>query len=377
MMTDINGFLPVITFVLGVGIGVAAMFLVRGMMSDHFKALSSDALSASTEQFLKLAEQNFKTLQANERGDLERRKSTIEEMLKPVQRNLEVLTGAVTQLKSTDEAVRTDLLNLQRETAKLAGAINNPAERGRFGEYILKTILDNSGLIEGQHYMSQASFTDAHGTSRPDFLIRIHDHLRVAVDAKAPIIDLIDDLDDDTRHDAAAAKLVTQVREHVKALARRDYTRLVDSAEFTVLFLPGDHLYAIVAKHDRDLLDFAAKNKVLVASPMLLIGLLKVITMMARQVDMAQNAKRIADTGAELHNRLKTFIDHFEKLGRALKSSVDAYNKTTGSMERMVMPKAREFEALRSVSAADALPDTAALETYPRGTEAEFDEKAA
>jgi len=373
--------LPIFTFVVGLMLGVGMTFVVRRIMSDHFKALSSDALTASTEQFLKLAQQNFKTLQAEERGDLDRRKASIDEMLKPVQRNLEVLTGAVSQLKSTDEAVRTDLLNLQRETAKLAGAINNPAERGRFGEYILKTILDNSGLIEGQHYSAQTSFTDAQGTSRPDFLIRIHDELRVAVDAKAPIIDLLDDLDDDAKHDAAAAKLTSQVREHVKALAKRDYTRQTNSADFTVLFLPGDHIYAIVARQDRDLLDFAARQKVLIASPMLLLGLLKVIVMMARQVDMARNAKTIADTGAELHSRLKTFMDHFEKLGRALKSSVETYNKSIGSMERMVLPKAREFEALRSIPSAEGLMEPQILEVLPKGAEGtgdtNLDEKAA
>ncbi|MBU6234214.1 MAG: DNA recombination protein RmuC [Alphaproteobacteria bacterium] len=370
--------LPVITFAAGLFIGLGAAFLLRKIMSDHFRALSADALNATSEQFLKLAQQNFKALHAEDRGDMERRKMAIDEMLKPVQRNLEVLTGAVTQLKSTDEAVRTDLLNLQKETAKLAGAIHNPSERGRFGEYILKTLLDNSGLIEGQHYVSQASFSDAAGTSRPDFLIRIHDELCIAIDAKAPFIDLMDELDDDARHAEAAQKLATQVREHVKALARRDYTRLAGSADFTVLFLPGDHLYASVAKTDRDILDFAAKQRVLIASPMLLIGLLKVVVMMARQVDMARNAKRIAEVGNELHTRLKTFMDHFDKVGRALKSSVDAYNKSVGSMERMVMPKAREFEALKSLKDGEGLEAPAMLEATPRNAGiAELDEKAA
>jgi DNA recombination protein RmuC len=370
--------LPFITFAAGLFIGIGVTFLIRKIMSDHFKALSSDALSASTEQFLKLAQQNFKTLQAEERGDLDRRKASIDEMLKPVQRNLEILTGAVTQLKSTDDAVRADLQNLQKETAKLAGAIHNPAERGRFGEYILKTLLDKSGLIEGQHYTAQTIFSDSAGTSRPDILIRIHDDLKVAIDAKAPIIDLMDDLDDEARYEATAQKLTAQVREHVKALARRDYGRMTDNADFTVLFLPGDHIYAVVAKHDRGLLDFAAEQKVIIASPLLLIGLLKVIVMMARQVDMAKNAKRIADTGTELHTRLKTFMEHFDKIGRALKSTVDGYNKAIGSMERMVMPKAREFEALRSLKDDEGLSAPPLLEAMPRINDVtELDEKAA
>lgn len=370
--------LPLLTFIAGLGLGVGGMLLARRVMADHFRALSADALNASSEQFLKLAQQNLKTMQAEERGDLERRKAAIDEILKPVQRNLEVLTGAVTQLKATDDAVRTDLASLQKETAKLAGAIHNPAERGRFGEYVLKTILDNSGLIEGQHYQTQASFTDGAGTSRPDFLIRVHDELKIAVDAKAPIIDLIDDLDDDEKREAAAAKLTAQVREHVKALSRRDYTRMAESPDFTVLFLPGDHLYAVVARHDRALLDFAAANKVLIASPMLLIGLLKVVVMMARQVDMAKNARAIAETGADLHARLKTFMDHFEKLGRALKSSFETYNRAVGSMERMVLPKAREFEALRSLKENEGLAVPAALESAPRSpNDTELDDKAA
>jgi DNA recombination protein RmuC len=111
---------------------------------------------------------------------------------------------------------------------------------------------------------------------------------------------------------------------------------------------------------------------------MLLIGLLKVVVMMARQVDMAKNAKHIAEVGAELHNRLKTFMDHFDKLGRALKSSFETYNKAVGSMERMVLPKAREFEGLRSLKDSEGLSVPASIEVAPRGTDnTELDDRAA
>jgi len=350
-------FLPILTFLAGLGVGLGVLMFTRSFL----RGVSYEAVE---------------DMRQRERADSEHRKNIIEEMLKPVQQNLQVLTGAVEQLKSTDTAVRTDLQNLQRETAKLAGAIHNPAERGRFGEYILKTILDNSGLIEGQHYQSQAAFTDSVGSSRPDFLIRIHDELRVAIDAKAPIMDLLDNLDDDVLHTQASAKLAAQVREHVKALSRREYTRISGSPDFTVLFLPGDHLYALVAKQDKSLLDYAAENKVLIASPMLLIGLLKVIVMMARQVDTARQAKDIAVAGAELHTRLRKFMDHFDKLGRALKSSFQTYNDAVGSMERMVLPKAREFESLRSLKEAEGLPSPSAVEVMPRTIESAEDKAA-
>jgi DNA recombination protein RmuC len=349
-------FLPILTFIAGLAVGLGVLIFTRSFL----RGVSYEAVE---------------DMRQRERADSEARKNVIEEMLKPVAANLQVLTGAVEQLKSTDTAVRTDLLNLQKETAKLAGAIHNPAERGRFGEYILKSLLDKSGLIEGQHYQSQAAFSDSAGSSRPDFLIRVHDELRVAVDAKAPIMELMDDLDDEELYEQTSQRLAGQVREHVKALAKRDYTRMAGSPDFTVLFLPGDHLYAIVAKQDRALLDYAADNKVLIASPMLLIGLLKVIVMMARQVDTAQRAKEIATVGADLHARLRTFMEHFDKLGRALKSSFETYNKAVGSMERMVLPKAREFESLRSLKDSEGLPAPTAIEIAPRG--ADNEEKAA
>ena len=361
-------FLPILTFLGGLAVGLGLMFFARSFLTG----VSSQALNTTTEQF----RQYFEALREGERAEGVHRKNVIEEMLKPVAQNLQTLTGAVEQLKSTDTAVRMDLQNLQRETAKLAGAIHNPAERGRFGEYILKTLLDKSGLIEGRHYESQAAFSDSAGSSRPDFVIRIHDELRVAVDAKAPVIDLLNDLDDDALHEQAAHKLAVQVREHVKALSKREYTRMNGSPDFTVLFLPGDHLYALVAKQDRALLDFAADSKVLIASPMLMIGLLKIIVMMARQVDTARQAKEIAVAGAELHSRLKTFMEHFDKLGRALKSSFETYNKAVGSMERMVLPKAREFEQLRSLKESEGLQTPAALEIAPRGADNTEDKAA-
>lgn len=359
----------IVAFAAGLGLGLAvSLWLARARHSvaDRFQVLAQEALRATQDQFLTLSAERFRAQHGETQADLEARRQSIEAMVKPVATQLDRLNIAVQQLSGTDQAIRQDLMSLQKETARLAGALHNPAERGRFGEYILKRLLDRSGLIEGQHYQTQVSFKDGEQTLRPDVVIDVHDQMRVVIDSKAPIYDLIDDLDNAEKSAEIAQKLAAQVRDHVRALARKDYTRMEHAPDFTVLFLPGDHIYALVTDHDRTLLEYAAEQKVLIASPLLMIGLLRIIVMMARQVDMARNARDIADAGAELHIRLRKFMEHFEKIGRTLHGTVQSFNAAIGSMERMVLPKARQFEALRGLKPQDGLSLPDQIELAPR-----------
>jgi DNA recombination protein RmuC len=333
----------------------------RAHLADQFKILSSEALNATNETFLNIAQERFKNWEQASAGDLEKRQTAINEIVKPVKQQLENLGGAVNELRGTSNLVREDLQMLSQNTLKLAGAMNNPAMRGRWGEMLLDRLLEKTGMVRGIHYDTQTSLTDTDTGSklRPDIIINLQDGFRIAIDAKAPIQDILDDMDDPKMQDKLRIRLADQVRGHIRALGSKSYQDALakdgGSVDFTVLFLPGEHLFSLAIAGDPKLIDFAADNNIVLTSPSLLLSLLRVVHLSWRQGELAENAQKIADTGRDLYKSLSSFTGHLDKIGTNLTRSVDAYNGALGSLERNVFPKARRFEELQAAQASDTL----------------------
>lgn len=295
-----------------------------GAALDHrFKATAAEALQKSNEAFLQLAQERFKAAQADGAHDLEKRQTTIAEMIKPVHKNLEDMARALEQVKATDTNLREEMRTLNRETARLVGALRDPAAQGRWGEYILEGLLDKSGLIKGVHYHTQVSMQTADGRQRPDAVIDMQDGFKIIIDSKAPVNQFVDQLATDLTEDEYAVLmqgLSKQVKAHVQTLGKKGYWENVDSPDFTVLFLPSEHIYSLALRADPSLVEYAAGANIIIASPTLLMSLLRVVGMSWRQVELAKNAQEISERGSDLYKRLLTFTAHLEKVGRICKA---------------------------------------------------------
>ena len=340
------------------------------VLDQRFKATAQDALSVSQQQFLVLAQERLRSAQAESAHDLDKRQKAIETMVAPVQERLKSLEGAIEQVKGTDNALRVDLHNLSRETARLVGALRDPSAQGVWGEFILEGVLDKSGLMKGVHYDTQVSVAAEGGRLRPDAVIRMQDGFSIIVDAKAPVNEFVQRLAEnlsEAEQGAVMQALARQVRDHVKKLGAKNYWENIDSVDFTVLFLPSEHTYSMALRADPGLVDLAAQNNVIIASPTLLMSLLRVVHMSWRQVELANNAKEISALGYDLYKRFLKFTEHFEKVGRGLQSAMGGYDAALGSLERQVIPAARKFKELQGAAdgAAD-LPELKTVEQMPR-----------
>lgn len=340
----------------------------RAELLNQFKVLSAEALQTTNESFLNVAQERFKSWEQANKGELEKRQVAISELVKPVQDNLKHLSGAVTELKSTSALVREDLQMLSKNTLKLAGAMNNPDMRGRWGEMLLDRLLEKAGMVKGVHYDTQSTYeTEGGSRLRPDIVITLQDGFTMAIDAKAPIQDILDDLDNPEAQDAIRSRLATQVRSHIKALSAKSYQEALGSnVDFTVLFLPGEHLFSLAIAGDPELIDYAADHNIVLTSPSLMLSLLRVVHLSWRQGELAENAQKIADTGRDLYKSLSVFGGHLDKIGTNLNRSVGAYNDAVGSLERNVLSKARKFEELQAVNHSDSLPETVSLEVVAK-----------
>lgn len=338
----------------------------RATLGDHFKALAQTALQSNTEQFLTLAGEKLRSAQKDGEHDLQKRSIAIEQMVKPVEAHLQRMNGMVEQLQGTNRAVREDLQNLHKETSKLTTALRNPAAQGKWGEFVLETILERANLIRGTHYETQ---TAVEGGGRPDVIINLHDGFKIAIDSKAPINEFIARLDEDlSASDMQSIKtaMARAVRGHVKALGARSYQENIAGADFVILFLPSEAVFSATLASDPNIVDYASENNVVIASPMLIISLLRVVGLSWRQAKMAENAGKVAELGVELHKRLSTFMNHFSGIGKNINNALEAYNKAVGSFERQVTPHAKKFQKYHVIAQNAELPDLTQYENAPR-----------
>ncbi|MAE50191.1 MAG: DNA recombination protein RmuC, partial [Micavibrio sp.] len=124
-------------------------------------------------------------------------------------------------------------------------------------------------------------------------------------------------------------------------------------------------IYSTALRADPGLVDYAASQNIIIASPTLLMSLLRVVGMSWRQVELAKNAQEISELGGELYKRLLTFTDHIAKVGKNLQNAMNGYDAAVGSLEKSVLPSARKMHELQGKAAAE-LGEFDPIERAPR-----------
>ena len=345
----------------------AVIDLERATLEDRFAVLAQQTLNSNSENFLNIAQEKLKAAQKDSAHDLEKRTQAIQEMVKPVEKHLLHLNGVVEQLSGTDKAIREDIQNLSQATARLTGALKNPAAQGKWGEFVLERLLDNANLIKGVHYQTQVTLETGDGRLRPDVVISLQDGFNIIVDAKAPITDFINRMDDEmseSEFNEHRQGLARAVRSHVKVLGSKSYWEQLDSPDFVVLFLPSENIFSTALSADPHMVDFASEHNVVIASPTLMMSLLRVVGLSWRQVEMAKNAQEVSKLGSELFDRIGNFAGHLSKVGGGINSALSSYNKAIGTFDTRILSSARKLKEMHVTDKSIETP--ALLEGAPR-----------
>ena len=336
---------------------VAAFEHANQQMAERFAALSKQALQDNNELFLKLADQNLQKQHNIANNDLAARQKSIETLIKPIHEALQKTEQqlhslekqrqeAYGSLKQHLHSVADTQVRLQRETQNLVSALRRPEVRGQWGEMTLQRLVELAGMSEHCDFYQQHSVTTEDGVLRPDMLVRMPDQRELVIDAKTPLDAYLTAVQTDEPEQRAAElrRHARKLRERVKELASKSYwLQFKQSPDYVVLFIPGEQFLSAALEQDPELLEYALSNKVILTTPTSLIALLRAVAFGWRQQDVAQNADKIQRLGEELYGRLLTFIEHLSKIGAALNSSVEHYNRAVGSLEHSVLPGARKF----------------------------------
>lgn len=330
-------------------------------IKETFGALAAQALGQNNKQFLALAQKTFEEKIEKTDGALKARDKAFEEgFLKPLGERLKVFDEYVREIEVKREKAYVELqanltqltqdqVLLRKETGTLSTALRGSQVRGKWGELTLQNIAELAGLQEHCDFSSQVSVAGEDGRQRPDMIVRLPGERALIVDAKAPMNAYLDAVaaptpEERARYLAAHAKAL---KTHIGALKQKAYWEQFDKApDFVILFVPIESALGAALEADGDILAQAAADRVLIATPVTLIAMLRAAEHSWRQEKMTDNAKAISDLGRDLYDRLVKFGDHFDNVGKGIEKAVKSYNDGVGSYERMVMPGARKFKDL-------------------------------
>jgi DNA recombination protein RmuC len=343
----------------------------KATLSDVFKALASDALKQNSTSFLELAGQKFGTDQQTAKGELEKRQQAIEELVKPLREQLgryeSMLLAIEGGRKEAYGKLSEQLQALSDRTGKLTLALRTPKARGRWGEHTLRQAVEMAGMVEYCDFEMEVSTQGEEGRLRPDMIVRLPGRCQFVVDAKTSLDAYMDavetsDMDERQRHLARHAE---QVARHMELLSQKAYWAQFDrSPDFVVMFLPGENFLAAAVEQRPTLIEEGFHRKVILTSPTMLVSLLRTAALAWKQERMAENAETISRMARELYERLATMGEHLQRLGSALQKSVEAYNRTVGSLETRVLPAARKFPEL-GVTSKKTLEELVKIEASP------------
>jgi DNA recombination protein RmuC len=339
---------------------IATLEEMEGRLRDAFGALSAQALQANTEAFAHLANARLAELQESAKADLTARQESIDQLVRPVQEGLAVVDARLQAFDrdraATAAAVQEHLRlvaeaqqHLAGETQALVTALRAPQARGQWGELQLRRVVELAGMVEHCDFVEQHTIQTDDGRLRPDLVVRLPGRKAVVVDSKAPLVAYLDAIQatDERERGLHLDRHAKQVRDHVEALAKRDYAdHVAEAPDFVVLFLPGEAFFSAACQRDACLLELSLNRGVIIASPITLITVLKSVAYGWQQDRIAENAEQIRDLGQELYEHMRTLAGHLADIRQGLEAAVMAFNKATGSIDKRVLPTARKFRDL-------------------------------
>jgi len=357
---------------------------VEKRMRDAIGELSAGALARNNKQFIELAEQRFTTLLAEFKGEDEKTRQSVESMIKPIRELMDRQNVKLAELdkrwtgekSGIEEKLRliADAHNqLSGETGRLVKALKRPEQRGRWGEVQLQNVVELAGMAEHCDFSTQPTTDDPDTRDRPDMVVNLPGGGVIVVDSKVALDAYLDaaESDDESARLSAIARHVQQVESHIRKLAKKSYWEQFDrTPKLVVMFVPVESALMAALQQKPHLHAEAMENHVLIATPTLLVALLRAVAYGWQQEAVARNAREIAVAGRALYGRLNKFVNDIDALGQKLSQATRSYNAAVGSFQGRVLPSARRLKDLGASTIDDIeSPPQVELEVRPIITE--------
>ena len=260
------------------------------------------------------------------------------------------LAREIKQLQQMNTQISEDAVNL---TNALKG--DNKAQ-GNWGEMILETLLENSGLVKGREYEVQVSLQSTEGGKfQPDVVVHLPESRDIIIDSKVSLKawDAYCSTDDVDEKAGFLKQHVQSVRSHVKGLSGKDYQNLagISTLDYVFLFMPIDAAYSVAIQNDPGLSQYAFEKNIVFVSPTMLLTTLKLAQNLWRLDQQNRNAVEIAEKAGALYDKFVNFVGDLEDVGARIDSSKKSYENAHKKLRSGTGNLIRRVEDLKTLGA--------------------------
>jgi DNA recombination protein RmuC len=333
----------------------------REQLKRDFQALATEILEDKSKRF---GEQN-----ASQIGQLlNPLKDQIDGFRKTVSDAYEKENNSRVALQTRiDDLVRLNQ-TLGQEAQSLSRALSSDnRSQGYWGELKLERLLETAALEKGRDYFTQESFRDGDGDRyRPDAVLRLPEDKSIIIDAKMVLLDYqrACEAADEAEREAAFGRHVVALRNHVKQLGEKDYSRLegLSSPELVLLFVPVEAAFLEALRRDPQLYAYAFERKIILVGPSNLLASLKLVAQIWRTEHQNANAKAISDRASALYDKFVGFADDLLKVGEAIKRAQDLHGAAVDKLSQGRGNLVRQAEMLRKLGVAPSKKLPASLQ---------------
>ena len=322
---------------------------LREEMEARFKELASEALKLQGDQFSKA---NIEKLQAT-LTPLKEHVGHFEKELKAVHKatieDRAALKAEINLLSQRSESISQEAVALTRALK------SDQQKQGAWGEMILESILERSGLREGIEYETQAHRTGGEGERlRPDVVVNIPGGKTLVIDSKVSLVAYSDAVNAETEEKALTARKrhISSLRGHIKGLSAKDYQNAENSSvDYVILFVPIEGALSEALREDGTLTEYALEQNITIATPTTLMMALKTVANVWNVERRNQNAEVIAERAGRLYDKVVGFVDNMENVGKRLEQAQDAYQGAFSQLSRGRGNVLSQVETLKSLGA--------------------------
>ena len=303
-------------------------------------ALLKDAETRLNNQFENLAGKIF---DERNRQFTEHNKTSLDHIVKPLREQLGEFKQRIETVYDNENkdriSLREEIISLRRDTAQMnQEALNltralkgDKKTQGNWGEMILETVLEKSGLRKGIEYETQGAFRDENNKLfKPDVIVRLPEDKDIIIDSKVSLLayERHCSTEDDAERIAALKQHTEAVRTHIKSLSTKDYSGLkgLRSLDFVLLFMPIEAAFIAAFQADERLFTDAFEHKIIVVTPTTLLATLRTIENIWRYERQNENARAIADKAGIVYDKIRGFVEDLDKLGKQLSTVHTTYD---------------------------------------------------
>lgn len=299
--------------------------------TKEFENLANRIFKEKSDEFSKQSKTNLQEILNPLKERITEFQSKVEETNKESIRGHASLREQLSMLKDMNQQITQEAKNL---TEALKGQSKT---QGNWGEFILESILEKSGLVKGREYVVQESLTAESGKRfQPDVIIKLPENKSIVIDSKVSLVayEKFISSDDESQKALAIREHINSIRSHIKSLSSKNYQNLyqLESLDFVLMFMPVEPAFALAVQNDQTIFNDAFEMNIVIVSPSTLLATLRTISSIWRQEKQNRNALEIAKQSGDMLDKFTAFVEDLLTVGKGLISVKDNYDKAMNKL---------------------------------------------